>query len=157
MFKILYLLLEFGSSQCRIIDDFHLPNASLFWPKITPKEQDRVRASPFKKRRGRKKLWKKENGQHNKQHVHLVKSETTICTQHILDINVLLVLLVSFYLWMFGHGESREVVCLLGTKIARGGGVWFGQEMEFDSTKILFSFDTRNSSKPCWSELPYRY
>jgi hypothetical protein len=34
------------------------------------------------------------------------------------------------------------------TKIARDGGVGFGQEMEFDLTKILLSSDTRNSSKP---------
>jgi hypothetical protein len=39
MFKILYLLLKSGSSQCGIIGDFHLLNASLFWPKITPREQ----------------------------------------------------------------------------------------------------------------------
>jgi hypothetical protein len=86
-------------------------------------EQARMRASPFKKRHGRKELRKKRNGQRNKPHVHLVKPETTICTQHILGINASLVLLVSFYLWMFGQGESREVVCLLGTKIVRGGGV----------------------------------
>jgi hypothetical protein len=65
---------------------------------------------------------KKGNGQRNKLHVHLVKPETTICTQLTLDINALLVLLMSFYLWMFGQGESWEVVCLLRTKIARGGG-----------------------------------
>jgi hypothetical protein len=44
----------------------------------------------------KRKSEKKENGQHHKPHVHLVKPETTICTQHILGISALLVLLVSF-------------------------------------------------------------
>jgi hypothetical protein len=63
MLKILYLLLEFGSSQCEIIGDFHLPNASLFWPKITLKEQRRAgscASEPVQKMTGRKELRKKE-------------------------------------------------------------------------------------------------
>jgi hypothetical protein len=76
-----------------------------------------------KKRHGRKELRKKENGQRNKPYVHLIKSVTTICTQHTLGINVLLVLLVSFIYECFGQGESSEVVCLLRTKIAREDGI----------------------------------
>jgi hypothetical protein len=63
MFKILYLLLEFGSSQCGIIDDFHFPNASLFWPKIIPREQrraDSCASEPVQKMTWKKGTPKKE-------------------------------------------------------------------------------------------------
>jgi len=92
-------LLEFGSSQYGIIGDFHLPNASLFLTKITPREQRRAgscASKPVQKTTWKKGTPKKENGQRNKPHVHLVKSKTTIYTQYTLGINALLVLLVSF-------------------------------------------------------------
>jgi hypothetical protein len=119
-------LLEFGNGQCRIIGDFHLPNTSLFLPKITRREQRRTRScanEPVQKTTWKKGTLKKGNGQRNKPYVHLIKSVTTICTQHTLAINVLLVLLVSFIYECFGQGESSEVVCLLRTKIAREDGI----------------------------------
>jgi hypothetical protein len=91
------------------------PMLAYFGPKLLQEncvEQARVRKSPFKKRHGRKELRKKENDQRNKPHIHLVKSETTICTQHILGINALLVLLVSFIygcLVMKSHGGCMSI------------------------------------------------
>jgi hypothetical protein len=64
---------------------------------------------------------KKGNGQHNKPHVHLVKPETTFCTQHTLGINALLVLVVSFIYGCLARESHGRL--LFGTKIARGGGV----------------------------------
>jgi hypothetical protein len=65
---------------------------------------------------------KKENGQRNKPHVYFVKPETTICTQHTLGINALLVLLVSFIYGCLTR-ESHERLYVYLTKIARDDGV----------------------------------
>jgi hypothetical protein len=108
-----------------LLTTFTFPMLAYFGPRLLQEssvEQARVRASPFKKTTWKKGTPKKENGQRNKPHVHLVKPETIICTQHILGINALLVLPVSFIYGCLAM-KSREVVCLLGTKIARGSRV----------------------------------
>jgi hypothetical protein len=73
-------------------------------------EQPRVRVSPFKKQRGRKEL--RKNCQRNKPHVHLVKPETAICTHHILGINALLVLLVSFIYGFLARKSHERLGCM---------------------------------------------
>jgi hypothetical protein len=80
-------------------------------------EQTRVWASPFKKRRGKKKIRKKRNGQRNKLHVHLVKPETIICTQHILGINELLVLLMSFIYGCLAKESHGRLYVYLGPRL----------------------------------------
>jgi hypothetical protein len=113
-------LLEFGSSQCEIIGNFHLPNASLFWLKITPREQRR--ASSCASESVQKTTWKKgtpkkENSQRNKPHVHLVKPEITICTQYTLGINALLVLLVSFIYGCLARESHGRLYVYLGPRL----------------------------------------
>jgi hypothetical protein len=123
-------LLEFGSSQCEIIDDFHLPNASLFWPKITPREQfraDSCASEPVQKTTWKKGTPKKENGQRNKLHVHLVKPETTICTQHTLGNKALLVLLVSFIYGCLVRESHERLYVYLGPRLQ--------EAVEFDSDR----------------------
>jgi hypothetical protein len=130
MLKILYLLLEFGSSQCEIIGDFHLPNASLFWPKITLKEQRRAgscASEPVQKNDRKKGTPKKGNGQRNKPHVHLVKPDTTTCTQRTLGINALLVLLVSFIYRYLARESHRRLYVYLGPRLQ--------EAVEFDSDR----------------------
>jgi hypothetical protein len=90
-------------------------------------EGTRVRASPFKKRRGRKELRKKENSQRNKPHVYLVKLETTIYTHHTLDINALLVLLVSFIYGCFARESHGRLHVYLGPRLQ--------EAVEFDSDR----------------------
>jgi hypothetical protein len=122
-------LLEFGSSQCGIIGNFHLPNATLFWPKITPRKQHR--AGSCASEPVQKTTWKKgtpkRNGQRNKPHVHLVKPETTICTQHTLDINALLVLLVSFIYGCLARESHGRLYVYLGLRLQ--------EAVEFDSDR----------------------
>jgi hypothetical protein len=67
-------LLEFGSSQCEIIGDFHLSNSSLFWPKITPREQRRAASEPVQKTTWKKGTPKKGNGQRNKNRMYILLS-----------------------------------------------------------------------------------
>jgi hypothetical protein len=90
-------------------------------------EQVRVRASPFKKRRGRKELRKKGNDQRNKSYVHLVKPEITICTQHILGINALSVLLVSFIYGCLARESHGRLYVYLGPRLQ--------ETVEFDSDR----------------------
>jgi hypothetical protein len=70
---------------------------------------------------------KKGNGQRNKPHVHLVKPETTICTQHTLGINALLVLLVSFIYECLAKESHRRLYVYLGPRLQ--------EAVEFDSDK----------------------
>jgi hypothetical protein len=123
-------LLEFGSSQCGIIGDFHLPNASLFWPKITPREWRRAgscASEPVQKTMWKKGTLKKRNGQRNKLHVHFVKPETTICTQYTLDINALLVLLMSFIYGCLARESHGRLYVYLGPRLQ--------EAVEFDSDR----------------------
>jgi hypothetical protein len=90
-------------------------------------EGTRVRASPFKKRRGRKELRKKENGLRNKPHVHLVKSKTIIYTQYTLGINALLVLLVSFIYGCLARESHGRLYVYLGPRLQ--------EAVEFDSDR----------------------
>jgi hypothetical protein len=60
---------------------------------------------------------KKENGQRNKPHVHHVKPETTICTQHTLDINAVLVLLMSFIYGCLARKSHRRLYVYLGQRL----------------------------------------
>jgi hypothetical protein len=122
-------LLEFGSSQCGIIGNFHLPNATLFWPKITPRKQHR--AGSCASEPVQKITWKKgtpkRNGQRNNPYVHLVKPETTICTQHTLGINALLVLLVSFIYGCLVRESHGRLYVYLGLRLQ--------EAVEFDSDR----------------------
>jgi hypothetical protein len=123
-------LLEFGSSQCGIIGDFHLLNANLFWPKITPREQrraDSCASKPVQKTTWKKGTPKKRNGQRNKPYVHLVKPKTTIYTQHILSINALLVLLVYFIYGCLVRESHERLYIYLGPRLQAA--------VEFDSDK----------------------
>jgi hypothetical protein len=88
-------------------------------------EQARVRASPFKKRRGRKELRKKGNDQRNKPHVHLDKPETIICTQHTLGINALLVLVMSFIYGCLARDSRGRLYVYLRPRLQ--------EAVEFDS------------------------
>jgi hypothetical protein len=70
---------------------------------------------------------KKGNGQRNKLHVHLVKPETTICTQLTLDINALFVLLVSFIYGCLVRESHGRLYVYLGPKLQ--------ETVEFDSDR----------------------
>jgi hypothetical protein len=71
---------------------------------------------------------KKRNDHRNKPHVHLVKPETTICTQHTLSINALLVLLVFFFIYGCLARESHGMLYVyLGPRLQ--------ETVEFDSDR----------------------
>jgi hypothetical protein len=68
-----------------------------------------------------------KNGQRNKPHVHLVKSEITICTQHTLSINALLVLLLFFIYGCLARESHGRLYVYLEPKLQ--------ETVEFDSGK----------------------
>jgi hypothetical protein len=102
-----------------LLATFTFPMLAYFGPRLLQESSVEQAREPVQKTTWKKGTPKKRNGQRNKLHVHPVKPETTICTQHTLDINELLVLFVSFIYGCLAKESHGRLYVYLGQDCKR--------------------------------------